>query len=659
MGAVLLFWAAVLPAGTGAAAYPVVANVTAAQRAGTKLVDITYDLADPDSPGLSVTIRISSDNGATWTVPASHVTGDVGPGIKPGTGKKIVWDAGADWNNMKSDGIVVKVIADDGPAGVVFIPGGTFLMGDPTPTGEGYSNEKPAHSVTVSSFYMDRYEVTKALWDEVYTWATAHGYTFDNSGTAAAADHPVQSVYWYDAVKWLNARSEREGRMPVYYTDGSQTTIYRTGRVDITNEAVKWSADGYRLPTEAEWEYAARAGTATRFYTGDCISAETEANYDGRYPWNGCPTGTFRHATTAVGTFPPNPWGLYDMTGNVWEWVWDRYGSSYYSSSPSYNPYGPASGSDRVNRGGGWQNSGGDERSSRRGSAGPAYRDDDLGFRSVLRVTVPAGMVRIPGGTFQMGDASGVGGADERPAHSVTVSSFYMDRYEVTKALWDEVYTWATAHGYSFDNLGSATAENHPVQSVSWYDAIKWLNARSEREGRMPVYYTGGSQTAVYRTGQIDISNDAVKWTADGYRLPTEAEWEYAARAGTVTHFYTGECLSADAQANYDGSYPWNGCPAGKVHGGTTAVGSFSANPWGLYDMTGNVWEWVWDWYDPTYYSSGPSSDPRGPASGSNRVFRGGSWSDDAGDLRLAKRRGYTPASTFSHRGFRSVIREP
>jgi len=117
----------------------------------------------------------------------------------------------------------------------------------------------------------------------------------------------------------------------------------------------------------------------------------------------------------------------------------------------------------------------------------------------------------------------------ERPVHTVSVSAFYMDRTEVTKALWDEVYQWAIANGYSFDNQGSGKAANHPVHSVNWYDTVKWCNARSQKEGRTPAYYTSAAQTTVYRTGQMDVRNDWVKWSA-GYRLPTEAEWEKAGR---------------------------------------------------------------------------------------------------------------------------------
>ena len=262
-------------------------------------------------------------------------------------------------------------------------------------------------------------------------------------------------------------------------------------------------------------------------------------------------------------------------------------------------------------------------------------------------------MVPISAGTFQMGDAID-GFGSEKPVHPVTLSAFLLDKYEVTKALWDEVYGWATAHGYTFDNAGEGTATNHPVYYISWYDVIKWLNARSEKEGRTPVYYKDVAQTTIYKTGQVNVTNGMVKWTSNGYRLPTEAEWEYAARGGTTTRFYTGNCISSETQANYNGNVPWSGCPSGYAPGATTVVGSFAENPWGLHDMAGNVQEWTWDWFG--LYSSSAVTNPKGPDSGEYRVLRGGGFYSRADYLRSAGRSIHWPSSREISFGFRSAL---
>jgi formylglycine-generating enzyme required for sulfatase activity len=163
-----------------------------------------------------------------------------------------------------------RVIDLNPPSGMALIPAGSFTMGDTF--NEGESGELPLHTVYVSAFYMDKYDVTYALWQTVYNWATNHGYSFDHAGSGKAANHPVKAVDWYDCVKWCNARSELEGRIPAYYTDAMQTTVYRTGRWDVDNSSVNWNA-GYRLPTEAEWEKTARGGASgQRFPWGNTIS---------------------------------------------------------------------------------------------------------------------------------------------------------------------------------------------------------------------------------------------------------------------------------------------------------------------------------------------------------------------------------------------------
>jgi formylglycine-generating enzyme len=284
--------------------------------------------------------------------------------------------------------------------------------------------------------------------------------------------------------------------------------------------------------------------------------------------------------------------------------------------------------------------------------------------------TPSAGMVLIPAGNFQMGDTFSEGWSAELPLHTVYVSAFYMDRHEVTKALWDEVYTWAVGNGYSFDNAGSGKAANHPVHTINWYDMVKWCNARSEMEGRTPAYYTSSSRTSanIYRTGQVNVQNDWVRWDA-GYRLPTEAEWEKAARGGqsgrrfpwgdTINHNHAnyranGSAYSYDTSPyttwTYHPTYNTGGTPY------TSPVGSFAANGYGLYDMAGNVWEWTWDWYGSSYYGSSPGSDPRGPATGSPRVSRGGGWLNFASRCRVAGRDHISPDDAYYYVGFRVVL---
>ncbi len=281
---------------------------------------------------------------------------------------------------------------------------------------------------------------------------------------------------------------------------------------------------------------------------------------------------------------------------------------------------------------------------------------------------IPEDLVLMPAGSFVMGNATNVfpaseGYYDERPQHTVSVGAFYMGKFEVTKTQWDAVYLWATNNGYNFDNVGSGKAADHPVQKVSWYDAVKWCNAYSEKDGRTPCYTVSGS---VYRTGTH--SAVACDWTARGYRLPAEAEWEYAARGGVANHRFTwsgGDTIdhSLALYFGYPSAYAYDlgyeGYDTNYMAGAypyTSPVGSFAGNGYGLRDMAGNVWEWCWDWYDGNYYSTSPGTDPRGPATGSRRVNRGGGWYDYADHHRVAHRAGSLPDGKRTELGFRVVL---
>ncbi len=258
----------------------------------------------------------------------------------------------------------------------------------------------------------------------------------------------------------------------------------------------------------------------------------------------------------------------------------------------------------------------------------------------------PAGMALIPAGSFQMGRQSGSGGSDELPVHTVTLSAFYLDQFEVTKALWDDVQTWGASNGYTDLPAGGGQGAFHPVHMVDWYHMVKWCNARSEKEGLNPVNYTDATKTTVYRTGDIDLAEEFVNWAGNGYRLPTEAEWEKAARGTLVGNTYPWGNTIGGGDANYSGSGdPFEGgfpdtTPVGYYDGDQVPTGVNRANGYGLYDMAGNMLEWCWDWYDLNWYGNAgaTTADTRGPATGSLRVLRGGRWSDSAGSLRCASR---------------------
>ena len=285
-------------------------------------------------------------------------------------------------------------------------------------------------------------------------------------------------------------------------------------------------------------------------------------------------------------------------------------------------------------------------------------------FFMLEELDTPAGMSLIPAGTFQMGDTFGEGDSDELPLHDVYIDAFYMDKYEVSKAKWDDVYNWAINNGYSFDNAGSGKAENHPVQTVSWYDCVKWCNARSEKEGKTPCYTVSD---AVYKTGQNVPDSD---WNANGYRLPTEAEWEKAARGGAagMRFPWSDTNIITHAMANYNSSSSYsydvsttrgyNPAFTNGVMPYTSPEGYFAANDYGLYDMTGNVWEWNNDWFGSSWYSQvgATNANTRGPESGHIRVVRGGSWIHDADYARCAFRTYGTPSGSLYSIGFRCAL---
>lgn len=312
-----------------------VSNVDACQEG--KNIIITYDT---DKAGFVDFVYCSTDGGRTWSKPLRQVTGDVNKQVQAGS-HRIVWDVLAEREKLVGENISFKVEGDVGRFtvnGVSFemvrVEGGTFHMGATSEQeGEVDSNEKPVHPVTLSSYYIGKTEVTQALWQAVMG---------SNPSYFKGADLPVECVSWNDCQEFIQKLNRLTGR-------------------------------NFRLPTEAEWEFACRGGNNSRGYK------YSGSNDIDNVAWYGGNSGDQTHP---VGTKAPNELGIYDMSGNVWEWCSDWYID--YTSDLETNPTGPQSGSYRVIRGGGWYVIAWFCRSSTRIDYDPSHRDYDLGLRLAL-----------------------------------------------------------------------------------------------------------------------------------------------------------------------------------------------------------------------------------------------------------------------------------
>jgi formylglycine-generating enzyme required for sulfatase activity/serine/threonine protein kinase len=469
-------------------------------------------------------------------------------------------------------------------------------------------------------------------------------------GYAVTDDSPVTQVTWNDAVSFCNWLSEQEKLKPCYHKDA------RDGWLLLA------AGEGYRLPTEAEWEYACQAGSTDEPTSGDDFAWLKE------HAWF---AGNPRGGPKSVAMKPPNAFRLFDMRGNVFEWCHDWSSREYYRKSPPNDPLGPSRGGDRVLRGGGWNRDAIHCHSGFRTYSPPSYRNDHFGFR-VVRVTmrspsvagdtgglpidaeesrarplvkkppelpastlaaVNAGdlpkpqptapdnppksvtnsigmkLVLVPAGEFLMGSTDAEQPAGEHPAliqynkpqHRVRITRhFFLSALEVTQDQYQEVMG-ANPSAFRGD-------PRLPVESVSWFDAIAFCNRLSLRDNCKPFY-----------TEPTKASASVTIVGGDGYRLPTEAEWEYACRAGTTTRFSFGD----EGNGGKLDDYVWRRTTSDDR---THPVGRKLPNAFGLYDMNGNVAEWCWDWFGKSYYGMSDPEDPYGPAEGSHRVVRGGSY---------------------------------
>jgi formylglycine-generating enzyme required for sulfatase activity/pimeloyl-ACP methyl ester carboxylesterase len=614
-------------------------------------------------------IRVNSVTGPSLTGPDAALTGETETGDWVWDGMKFflvneAW-GGADVLAQ----VVVRVEGEgrgrplSGPLGMEFmqILPGEFVMGCSLGDSECNSNESPRHTVRITrDFQMGKHEVTQAQWEAVMD---------SNPSRFPGADRPVEQVGWSDIERFL--------------------------------ERLNALGDGYhyRLPTEAEWEYAARAGTTlARYGSPDGIA------------WH---VGNSGGQTRPVGGKPPNAWGLHDMIGNVWEWV-DDWWYRRYTGGTVTDPWGPASGIFKVLRGAAYNSAGWALRVSIRGDYSAGTWAGNFGFRCV-RVLLGDGAAPVLAG-FRLSAESVTGGgkvtgtvdlagpapsggvvvrlqrntalammpdavtvAAGRTSAQFTISTSDLRRTQIvtitasygglTRTVMltvnpaaDGGGPWTGPHGMEFVRIdpgefvmgcspgdtecGPTESPRHTVRITRGFQMGKYEVTQTQWEAEMginPSYYRGADRpvTDVSWTDiqtflqQLNARNDGYR-----YRLPTESEWEYAARAGTTGARY-GDL----------NEIAWHQGNSGRR---TQPVGGKQPNAWGLYDMIGNAWEWVADWWY-RQYTSATMTDPRGPETGTYKMLRGGSGNSFTMSLRASDRVHSPPGVRTALYGFRCV----
>ena len=469
---------------------------------------------------------------------------------------------------------------------MVLIPGGTFVMGSTT-----FLEESPPHAVNVRSFLLGSLELTQGQWRSIMG---SNPSFFSQCGD----DCPVEKVSWDDAQQFIRKLNEK-------------------------------TKQKYRLPSEAEWEYAARAGSYGEYFFGD----DTEFLED--YGWS---DGNSKGRTQPGGQKLPNAFGLFDLYGNVWEWTEDCYHLNYRGAPTDGSAWtNSCNGNYRVLRGGAWNNHFYTAmRSANRFKLAPSFEDVGLnGFRLARSLTPEesakaesmrkldpyiAGqilkdcndcpeVVYLKGKVFDMGSTFA---PNEGPVRNVKIKDFFIGKMEITQGQWRSIMG---SNPSRFNQYG----DRLPVESVSWDDAQLFAKRLSQKTGK-------------------------------NYRLPSEAEWEFAARAGSTRRWSFGDLeLSL-------GEFAWFGSNS---NGMTQAVGQKKPNGFGLYDMYGNVEEWVTDCYHDGYQDAPSNGAPwLNECKGEYRVRRGGSWAFDANQLRSSYRTFGAPGLTRNYLGLR-IVRDP
>jgi formylglycine-generating enzyme required for sulfatase activity len=599
-----------------------------------------------------------------------------------------------------------------------YVPPGSFAMGTPEDEIGALDTDESPVSVTFSRHLaVSRTEITQGQ------WMRAAGATNPSRFVACGDACPVEMLDWFAAAAYANWLSNNDGDLqtsPCYTftptTCADSQLDWADGDTDCTGATFAGlSCTGYRLLSDAEWEYAARAGTTTATYWNPSTSEPTGGILQSPF---GCdpqpalePIAWYCEnaavTTHEVSLLLANAWGLYDMLGNVNEWTTD------WNVTPlpgGLDPLNPAGSGTRLMRGGSWFATARGLRVSWRYAFAPTSRVDDLGFRVARSLPTPPRSVAlgercaadvdcesgacseesagtendrcvprffdgesaqmdlsyVPAGTFVMGSpatepARGTGVLDETQVSVTITRPFAMTNTEITEG------QWLQATGSTNPTAWPICGETCPINSIDWYAAAayaNWLNDNDGDPATTSCYSftptTCADAIVDWGDGDTDCTGASFAGVAcTGYRLPTEAEWEFAARAGTTAATYWNGATSAPTGGGV--VFPYGCDPQPNIEPiawyceNTSRVqpsAELQPNAWGLHDMLGNVWEWTNDG------TSGPPPggiDPVGGGPTGNRMMRGSSYSGRADSLRSAYRNALAPSSRNLAVGFRLV----